>query len=632
MAKREIVTTIAVGGEKEFAKALAGARRELKLLDERLKLSAEEFDEAGDAQAKAKEQARLLSAKLNQQEEIVRALRGALNDAKVAWGEGSKQADDYAIQLSRARVNVAKIKKDLDKAEHALDDVSDELEDAADEMDDAGDEAKQLGKRLEDDLADGAEAAESDLERLQKTLDDLRSMGAIKIGIELAEKAWEAAQALVDFVNEQRDVVRQRSIVDYQAIAAGYDPEMIQAMIMRAASITGDYEGAQSGFGMMTNVPGMSEQWLRAWSDMLLGADLKFQELEFSGLMEGLQETLSNRVLAGPFMDLLVRSGYNEAQIDAINERLRAAETLEKAMEEVMTPLANVKAVQREDGTYGSYADFLRMYIAGESDLIAGEKAELELAQAMADLGETLQPIATWLTEVATGFVTAFNTFLVWFGELLGKDGAEKQGEAAEEAVAAAVDTSIAIASKSPLFGGFGNAIGAVAETLKLPFDGQDYTSADFWGYEAVEKSIGDRFADFLFDEKPSGGGGSFGPAVMPRPSDDFIGPMPLMEDVKNEMDDAASDAATSGSNVSTNFANGISAGAPEAAAQAQAMVDSINGIFGTVQYPMFGGMSASAAGRYGGMPNISINLDGRRVGQLITPHVSRQQGRMSNG
>lgn len=107
---------------------------------------------------------------------------------------------------------------------------------------------------------------------------------------------------------------------------------------------------------------------------------------------------------------------------------------------------------------------------------------------------------------------------------------------------------------------------------------------------------------------------------------------MPLMEDVKNEMDDAASDAATSGSNVATNFASGISAGAPEAAAQAQAMVDSINGIFGTVQYPMFGGMSASAAGRYGDMPNISINLDGRRVGQLITPHVSRQQGRMSNG
>ena len=166
-----------------------------------------------------------------------------------------------------------------------------------------------------------------------------------------------------------------------------------------------------------------------------------------------------------------------------------------------------------------------------------------------------------------------------------------------------------------------------------------------------------------------------------PRPSDDFIGPMPAVkpievapavepppvteelkngwnsfwdtifrggksveekqqeyleslgiDDITTELDDAASDAATSGSNVATNFANGISAGAPEAAAQAQAMVDSINGIFGTVQYPMFGGMSASAAGRYGGMPNISINLDGRRVGQLITPHVSRQQGRMSNG
>lgn len=609
MAKREIVTTIKLGGEKEFSQALAGARREMKLLDEQLKLSAAEFDDAGDAQALAREQARLLSAKLSQQEEIVRALGVALDKAKTAWGEGSKQADDYAIKLTKAKAEAVKIKKELGKTEKALDDT-------ADEMDDAGDEAKQLGKRLEDDLADGAEAAESDLERLQKTLDDLRNMGAIKIGIELAEKAWEAAQALVDFVNEQRDVVRQRSIVDYQAIAAGYDPEMIQAMIMRAASITGDYEGAQSAYGMMTNVTGMSEQWLRAWSDMLLGADLKFQELEFSGLMEGLQETLSNRVLAGPFLELLERSGYNEAQIDAINEQLRATETLEQAMETVMTPLANAKAVQREDGTYGSYADFLRMYMAGESDLIASEQAELELAQAMADLGETLQPIATWLTTTFTQFIDwVTRTVETLFGDALGvKETYEEEGMTA--AVGEATKNTVGYLYGNMLtnFEKSLNGGELSAETQAALDAGERFRVRGWDDFVSAISNIWDGI--FGVDEpKPEkgGGGGYF-----------------ELPDISDELDDAASDAATSGSNVSTNFANGISAGAPEAAAQAQAMVDSINGIFGTVQYPMFGGMSASAAGRYGGMPNISINLDGRRVGQLITPHVSKQQGRLS--
>lgn len=618
MPKREIVTTIAVGGEKEFAKALAGARRELKLLDERLKLSAEEFDEAGDAQAHAREQARLLSAKLNQQEEIVRALRGALNDAKVAWGEGSKQADDYAIQLSRARVNVAKIKKDLDKAEHALDDVSDELEDAADEMDDAGDEAKQLGKRLENDLADGAEDAESDLERLQKTLDDLRNMGGIQIGIELAEKAWEAAQALVDFVNEQRDVVRHRSIVDYQAIAAGYDPAMIQSMVMRAASITGDYEGAQSAYGMMLNLPGMSEQWLRAWSDMMLGADIAFSDLDFASLMSDLQETLSSREFAGSFLELLQRSSIGEAKMAEYSEKLKNAATLEEAMGTVMTLLAGVEAVRHEDGTTGSYADYLRGYMAEEQELIASEQAELELAQAMADLGETLQPIATWLTTTFTQFIEwVTRTVETLFGDALGvKETYEEEGMAA----------AVGEAAKNTV----GYLYGDMLTNFEKSLNGGELSAETQAAIDAGERFRVRGWDDFV-NAMNNIWDGIFG-ADKPKPEKGGGGGYFELPDVSDELDDAASDAATSGSNVSTNFANGISAGAPEAAAQAQAMVDSINGIFGTVQYPMFGGMSASAAGRYGGMPNISINLDGRRVGQLITPHVSRQQGRMSNG
>lgn len=578
MATREIKTLISMDGEKEFRRELEAAGRELRVLGSELKAAAAEFEDTGDKQQWLTRKSAILSKELEQQEEIVKELENALKTVTDAFGKGSKEADGYTIQLNNAKTKAEKMRKELKQTER-------ELSDVGNEMDDTTKDTKQLARALKDELEDGAREAKSSLEELTDSLNDLKNMKGIQLGIDLAENVWDALEGLMDFTNEQRPNIRENRLTDARAIAAGYDPVMIQNMIRDATAITGDIEGARSAYGMLTAIPGMSEEWLRAWSNMLLGADLKLPELTFDALAEGLQETLSNRVLAGPFLELLERSGYNEKQVDLYNEQLKAARTLEDAMNIVMTPLATADVV--EGG--GSYADFLRRFMVENEDIIKAEEAQTKLADAMTELAEGLLPITTFLTGALADFINLATEALGFFGI---KETAS--GELADEI--------------------------------------EKYDPERAAEIRAAQAAITPRKQRTLWDElfgpqETGGGGGSWGD-IAPMPEKAHKGIEDLLDELKKVEDEASTTGADVGANLSTNIDTSTAA----AVASAQALADQVSAALNSIAVPNVGAMMQAAmaggnmlAAASGG---ISVTLNKRKVGQMITPTVSTQQAR----
>ena len=64
MATREIKTRFKLEGEQEFKRAMSDAANATKVLDSEMKLAKAQFEQTGDAEAYAAEQARILKEKI----------------------------------------------------------------------------------------------------------------------------------------------------------------------------------------------------------------------------------------------------------------------------------------------------------------------------------------------------------------------------------------------------------------------------------------------------------------------------------------------------------------------------------------------------------------------------------------
>lgn len=599
MPTREIRTLISMDGEKEFRQQLKEAGRELRVLGSELKAAEAEFQEAGQQQEFLKRKTAILSKELEQQEKIVKELENAMQVAAQKFGQGSKEADGYAIELNMARTKASKMRQELNRTEK-------ELAEVGNEMDDATRDTKELANALRNDLEDGADEARSSLDELTEKLNELKNMEGLQLGIDIAGKAWDMLQSLMDFTNEQRTNVRENRLTDARAIAAGYDPEMMQSMIRNATAITGDIEGARSAYGMMMAIPGMSERWLQTWSDMLLGADLKIPELSFEGLAEGLQETLSNRVLAGPFLELLERSGYNEAQVDATNEQLKAARTLEEAMNVLMTPLSTANVV--EGG--GSYADFLRMFMVQNEDLIEAEQAQTELADAMTELAEQLIPVTTFLTGTLADFFEFLESSIEWIKGVFSPDTQEEEPWS-DMRQGGTVDKSLTL--------------GAALERIgdKIFRGGKTKEEKQREYLEAIGAYTPE--PELTTYEAPVVG---IQPVNIAEATNAF-------KTLRTELDTLKTDASTTGADVGANLSTGIDDSTASAVASAAALAAAVSAALGSIAVPNIGAMMQGAMAG-GGMTAAAgkavVVMNHRKVGQMLTPTISTNQARSVRG
>jgi len=200
-AKREITTRFKLEGEGEYRKAMTDAANALKVLDSEQKLAKAQFEQTGDAQAYAAEQARILKDKISEQQKAVAAAEEAVKSMKNkgvdptdrTYQNWVKRLNDANTSLTTMQTELSGVEtgmKDADKATGEFDDKLDSIdkevrfantlkivEDMRDRLNSIVRAAAQAGRAIwdietdagkwADDLSTAASAAKMDVETYQ---------------------------------------------------------------------------------------------------------------------------------------------------------------------------------------------------------------------------------------------------------------------------------------------------------------------------------------------------------------------------------------------------------------------------------------------------------------------------------
>ena len=621
MPVREIKTTIALDGEKEFKRAMADAQREMRLMGAELKEVASEFDLAGDQQDYYTRRSGILRNQIQQQKNIVAAYEKAVGDMAKKHGEASREVQDMSISLTTAQTKLNKLQKELDDNEKAAKDFGKAVEKNVEK------EAKDAGKAV-DGLGDELSGLDGKLGGIEGALDGLRTLTGIDLGMDLFGQVPDWVNQVLEWGSEGRGYAKTQSEIKYAAQWAGIDEATVQSEINRVAALTQDREGAQSGVTMLLNVPGMTPQILSAVLDNLLGADIRFSELDFGQLAEGFQESASSGQLAGPFLELLERSGYQQAEIDEINAALAQERTGEGRSNVLLTALQGKRNAQGQ-----SNVDIYRMYAEENRGIIEAEFAQQVVDEswkkAMAsgtvqEAGKTINS----LKMIGAGLLTGDFSGLVEYTRAT-KSDAVKYWEGRTPQNWYEMDKWANMQAPAE---GYDPA--AVGKKPWLYWNGKPV-----W-FGAKRTEWGELWTDYEARMANQNSGGFIGPPLPPESQSLLTDPALLSEETGRSLQEAAQNIATAYSDVmqqlgidlGSDLGAGITEGGKGAIQAMQDVVDGINTAAAGIVVPQVSfPMSASAGGGYaGGGTGGNVYLDGRRVGQIMTPTINGMMGRQS--
>lgn len=381
----EIKTTIAIDGEKAFKAAMDDVNRSMRVSDSELKKLQASFDAGGSEMDYFTGRARILNREHEQQQEKVKALQKAVEEAAEMYGYASVQVQGYKIQLNNAEIKEIQLAKAAKEANRDLEAF--------------GRDSNKIGRQIERGIGDAAEDAgeklDSMFERVQKDVNALKSSVAVQVGLELGSKVFDALQGVVDFVEESREYRRLQSFAQQSAIRNNLDIAEIERYANEIAVFFGDYDAAVETVAVLTEA-GFKGETLGMAVDNLIGAAIAYYNtLNTESLAESIQETIATGELTGQYAELVDRlQGITMITAEDLEKELKAAKTQEEKLELLMAPLT-------EAGMQSNKFD----YEARNAELLKAAEAERALQEAWANLAAEIEPIVTAIVNKVTTLV-----------------------------------------------------------------------------------------------------------------------------------------------------------------------------------------------------------------------------------
>lgn len=370
MATTEIKTSILLDGEKAFEAALRNVSREIRVNESEMKALKSAYDLTDDKMGNLQQQSNKVKSSMAAQEARVEALTQAVKDAAAKYGEGSEEVDGFSISLNRARADLNRMTKESRELDRQLD----ELARGAD----------RTGKKLENDLGEGAREASQDIQSMYDSISgkigDLARTSGLSLAMDIGGKVWDFATGINSFATESREFNRQMSFLETNAKSAGISVDFVKNKFAEVASVTGETDGAVEGLSNLLRT-GFDETEMEKAIRGLTGAVIQFPDtLKFESLADGLQETLATGSATGAYAELLERMGVN---LDEVNKALEKSKTAEGDQQIVLGYLR------------GALEKANKEYVAQNQELIEAEASSLNLKQATSELGATFD---TWLS------------------------------------------------------------------------------------------------------------------------------------------------------------------------------------------------------------------------------------------
>lgn len=635
MAVREIKTSIALDGEKEFKQAIADINRNMRVMSADLKATEAEYKATGDAQLYYSKKSQNLREQLALQQDAIDEMRTALQKSKETYQGVGPKVDEWRIKLSNAIAKQNQLKKSLADTDR--------------EAEEFGRDSKKVGRQIEDGIGDGAEEANKSvkdlIESIQQDVGSIKGSMAFQVASTVTQGIVNVVQSVGDFVDSNRDYRRAMAQFEQAAKAGGYNKAAMQDMLFSLAAFTGDFDGAKEAVSNLMRV-GLDAQWMGTAADLFSYASMVFQDtLKLENLSESFQETVATGKPTGAFGEFVERMGGN---LDELTKVMEDADTAEERAQAALTYAAPK-----------GYKETLNEYNEQNAALQEAEKAKLELAQAWADVAEELEPIVTKITQVLTRVVGMLGDAVkllkgdvAGYAEQLGmteedfRDEMTKktgnagwQGDGKTLRFDEAGDALKNIVNG--IFGGgdaekagesdgktYANAFGAAAadaldaDTMEMALENLQ-AAWTLGGEEEAQKRL--EQMGFTAEQK--------------QQLIDEMGKLGL--DMSSSLDTsmteglsgAASNAKISGQNVGTQLANGLAFGLSGAYNTAVEYVNAINSLLsGLGGDPTFG---LSAGGYYNGLGGgtsrinvtVPLSINGREVARATLSDINSMQG-----
>lgn len=148
MATREIKTTLALDGEKQYKASLDEAYRAMRVLGSEMKATNAAYGESGQSIDGLRSKNDLLNRQIEQQKKIVESLSKAVDESATAYGENDKKTDAYRIKLNNASAALSKMEGELTSNQSAIDAFGTETGKADKKTLNWGESLKKVGSML----------------------------------------------------------------------------------------------------------------------------------------------------------------------------------------------------------------------------------------------------------------------------------------------------------------------------------------------------------------------------------------------------------------------------------------------------------------------------------------------------
>lgn len=276
-------------------------------------------------------------------------------------------------------------------------------------------EALRKLKEEEKDTGDAAEEATEDV-------NGLAAAGNIAAGALAAvgSACVAAIGAFFGLAESTREARKMMAQLETSFASAGLSAEDAENTFTELYSIMGD-EGAATEAAQQLAKMSKDEADLAANTRILTGVMAEYgSSIPTESLAEGMAASAAMSSVQGTLADALEWQGVN---LDDYNAKLATLATEEERAAYIQSTLTDL---------YGESAD---AYRENNAEVIAAQKAQAELNNAMNELGAIAEPIMTTLKTLAADLLTTLSPFVKMMGE--GLAGALAGTEGAAESLAA---------------------------------------------------------------------------------------------------------------------------------------------------------------------------------------------------
>ena len=370
-----ISTSIKLDGEAEFKKQLGDVNSNLRTLKSEMQLTTEEFKGQANSMEALTAKDEILRKEIEQQEEKVRALTRALEDASEVYADSPGKIDKYQQSLNRAKSELLGMQRELEDTERYLDEARKSSDKAASSIDGFG---KAVNKA--DDGGGGG------LKGFIGTLDDLKGVlagGAVVAGLK------GVADGILEVIDKTEESRRVMGTLETSSQAAGYTADQTAEAYTRLYGVLGDTQTTATTIANLQAI-GLSQEDLMRMIDITAGAWSKYGDsIPIDGLAESILLASQQSEISGVLADAIEWAGGN---VEMFTLRLEAANSAEERGNIILHDLANQ-----------GLAEAGQAWRENNDAIVQVNEAQARHEEAQARFAEKALPFKTTLLELAAG-------------------------------------------------------------------------------------------------------------------------------------------------------------------------------------------------------------------------------------